>query len=289
MTRNQESGNGVLSAAIPLPLREGLGDGQAHCVIVREIRPLVRPSPCPSLRGRGVRAVAFLLCVVALAATLFAADEKDKPKESPTPPVKSDKPVREGEVRVGKLSFGGGKTTICFAEGFLAQVEQQTRIKVERRFATVDLASEDVFQFPLLILSSEGAFTLSKQEKDNLKSYLGRGGFVLASAGCSNAAFATSFESLMKELFPKEAMDRLDMKHPVFHTIHDIDALIDKKATPNAALHGLERGGRLVVIYSPLGLNDTAHAGSGCCCCGGNELRNAHLVNANILAYALTR
>jgi hypothetical protein len=25
----------------------------------------------------------------------------------------------------------------------------------------------------------------------------------------------------------------------------------------------------------------------GCCCCGGNEIRNSQKVNANILAYAL--
>ncbi len=233
----------------------------------------------------------LVVCVVSLvAATIFAADDADKAKESqPTSPAKSDKPVREGEVRVAKLSFGGGKTTICFAEGFLAQVEQQTRIKLQRSFANVDLASEDMFQFPLLVFSSEGAFVLSDKEKENLKSYLSRGGFLLASAGCSNAAFAGSFDALMKELFPKEPLAKLDMKHPVFHTIHDIDVLLPKKPATDASLFGLERGGRLVLIYSPLGLNDTAHAGSGCCCCGGNELRNAHLVNANILAYTLTR
>ncbi|MCA9307730.1 MAG: hypothetical protein KDA16_14465 [Phycisphaerales bacterium] len=27
----------------------------------------------------------------------------------------------------------------------------------------------------------------------------------------------------------------------------------------------------------------------GCCCCGGNEIRNARYINANILAYALTK
>lgn len=222
-------------------------------------------------------------------ALLVTANANAQEKTKDATPTNPGKPVREGLVRVGKLSFGGGKTTICFAEGFLAQVEQQTRIKVDRRLATVDLASEDVFQFPLLIFSSEGAFALSDKEKENLKAYLARGGFLLASAGCSNAAFAGSFETLMKELFPKEPLTKLDMKHAVFHTIHDIDVLLPKKPATDASLLGLERGGRLVVIYSPLGLNDTANAGSGCCCCGGNELRNAHLVNANILAYTLTR
>jgi len=41
-----------------------------------------------------------------------------------------------------------------------------------------------------------------------------------------------------------------------------------------------------VLIYSPDGLNDTGTM-HGCCCCGGNEIKNSQKVNANILAYAL--
>jgi hypothetical protein len=33
-------------------------------------------------------------------------------------------------------------------------------------------------------------------------------------------------------------------------------------------------------------LNNTANA-PGCCCCGGNEIKNSMEVNVNILAYAL--
>ena len=46
-------------------------------------------------------------------------------------------------------------------------------------------------------------------------------------------------------------------------------------------------GGRLGVVYSQDGLNDTPHT-EGCCCCGGSELANAVEINVNILAYALT-
>jgi hypothetical protein len=51
-------------------------------------------------------------------------------------------------------------------------------------------------------------------------------------------------------------------------------------------LEGISLGGRLAVLYSQDGLNDTAHT-QGCCCCGGNEIRNSVQINVNILAYAL--
>jgi hypothetical protein len=50
---------------------------------------------------------------------------------------------------------------------------------------------------------------------------------------------------------------------------------------------GIRIGGRLGVVYSQDGLNDTGHT-EGCCCCGGNELTNAVQINVNLLAYALT-
>ena len=59
------------------------------------------------------------------------------------------------------------------------------------------------------------------------------------------------------------------------------------KAAPDGSTLGVSIGGRLGVIYSPDGLNDTQHT-KGCCCCGGNEIANSMEVNVNILVYALT-
>jgi hypothetical protein len=44
--------------------------------------------------------------------------------------------------------------------------------------------------------------------------------------------------------------------------------------------------GKIVVVFSEEGLNDSSNR-AGCCCCGGNEIQNAMEVNVNILAYAL--
>ena len=55
-----------------------------------------------------------------------------------------------------------------------------------------------------------------------------------------------------------------------------------------ADLEGLTIDGRVVMVYSADGLNDTANAGGNCCCCGGNEVLNARQVNVNLLVYAVT-
>ena len=75
------------------------------------------------------------------------------------------------------------------------------------------------------------------------------------------------------------------MDHPIFRTVYDVQRL-DTSHGGDAKLMGLTIDGKIVVIYSPDGLNDTATM-NGCCCCGGNEITNSQKVNANILAYAL--
>ena len=75
--------------------------------------------------------------------------------------------------------------------------------------------------------------------------------------------------------------------HPVFHTIYEIDEL-RCKGNRTAHLEGLEIDGKIVLIFSPDGLNDTGKVGGSCCCCGGSEVLNARQMNVNLLAYTLT-
>ena len=89
----------------------------------------------------------------------------------------------------------------------------------------------------------------------------------------------------MARAFPEHPLQALGMDHPLFHTVYEIKELQAKHGKPRP-LEGISLGGRLGVLYSQDGLNDTAHA-PGCCCCGGNEITNAEMINVNILAYAL--
>jgi len=109
---------------------------------------------------------------------------------------------------------------------------------------------------------------------------------LLASAGCSSTEWDRSFRREMAKIFPDNKLTALGLDHAVFHTVYDIAELKAKHGKPKP-LEGVSINGRLGVIYSQDGLNDTEHS-QGCCCCGGNEITNCLDVNVNILAYALT-
>lgn len=192
----------------------------------------------------------------------------------------------DGVVRVANLVYASTKSSECFADHFLVRAEQESAIATSRRLHAIKLASDDIYQFPLLIMTGEGEFTLTDAERANLRRYVERGGFLLASAGCSSEDWNRAFRREMAAVFAEFPLRVIEADHPVFHTVYDIGDL-EIKHGASRPLEGVSIGGRLGVLYSQDGLNDTSHT-SGCCCCGGNELRNAEEINVNILAYALT-
>jgi Domain of unknown function (DUF4159) len=197
----------------------------------------------------------------------------------------------EGEsiVYVANLVYGDNKTSVCFSEQFLAEVNGETNIRVHESLEGVRLDSSELFDYPFVVMTGEGAFKLADEQVANLKDYLGSGGFLLVSAGCSSKAWNASFEGVMGEVYPGSELVRLEKDHPIYHSVYDITRSRYKSGGPRLpTLDALEVDGRVVMVWSPDGLNDTGSAGPGCCCCGGNEVRSARKLNVNILAYALT-
>src|SRR6266568_2275057 len=89
-------------------------------------------------------------------------------------------------IQCGSLIYGGGQTSVCFADHFLTQVGKVTNLNAARMFTPVQLGSDTVFNTPFCVWSGEGAFSLTTKEREHLKKYLQCGGFIVASPGCSN-------------------------------------------------------------------------------------------------------
>ncbi|MBL4701562.1 DUF4159 domain-containing protein [bacterium AH-315-I18] len=192
------------------------------------------------------------------------------------------------QIEVALLTYNRGKTAACFATKFLDLAARKAKIDVSRSLHKIPLEKSDLTNYPLVIFAGDLRFKLSDKEMVNLKNYMQKGGFVIATAGCSNEIWNASFKKMMKKMLPNAKFEPLAMGHPVFHTLYDLKQLNSTKGKKTPILYGLKLNGRLAVIYSPVGVNDTAHAGGDCCCCGGEEILQSHLVNANILAYVLT-
>ncbi len=242
-----------------------------------------------SLLISGCCGVTLCFSITFAADPLVTSAGKALPLPGADAPVVPDPAQIGGEadstVQVANLIYAGVKSSQCFSDHFLATAEKDSTISTSRRFHAVKLSADEIYNFPLLIMTGEGDFVLTDAERENLRQYLTRGGFLLASAGCSSKEWNRSFRSEMADLFSETPLQALPMDHTVFNTVYRVEELAAKHGEPKP-LEGITLEGRLTVVYSEDGLNDTAHA-QGCCCCGGNEITNCIEVNVNILAYAL--
>jgi len=219
----------------------------------------------------------LMIAAACAAAVLLVVSAQQGPAPAPT---------HEGgdAVAVANLIYAGTKSSVCFSERFLTVVARDSTINTARKFKPVKLADRELFQYPFAIMTGEGSFALTEPERVNLRRYLERGGFLLASAGCSSELWDKSFRREFEIVFPDHKLEPIPMDHEIFRTIYKIDKLQTHGA--EAKLEGLTLNGKIVLVYTSDGLNDT-HTMHGCCCCGGNEIANSQQVNANILAYAL--
>lgn len=192
----------------------------------------------------------------------------------------------EEAIQCANLIYAGTQTSRCFSDEFLSAAQRETTIPTERRFKSVKLGSEELFNFPFVVMTGESDFHLTSTERENLKRYLENGGFLLASAGCSSKVWDRAFRREIKTVLGDVPLGRIDMAHPLFRTVKTVEKLQLHRQGEEPRLEGISLNEKLVVVYSPHGLNDTAHT-EGCCCCGGNEIDNALDVNVNILVYAL--
>jgi len=217
----------------------------------------------------------LMLCLVAL------------PGFSQSPPAKPSAPVHSDLklLQCGNLIYAGNKSSVCFADNFLADAAKQTSLKVNQKFCPVRLDAEALFDHPFCVMSGNENFALTQKEREQLRKFLTQGGFLLASPGCSDEKWDKSFRLEIKLCFPDYPLQKIPMTHPIFSVVNPISQLKEKHGKP-VSLEGLEINGRLTLVYSMEGLNDVEHA-SGCCCCGGNEIQDPARVNVNIFTYAV--
>ena len=100
------------------------------------------------------------------------------------------------------------------------------------KFEVVRLDSDDVFKYPFLYMSEPGFWFLTPKEISNLGEYIRRGGFILCDDFRTGRFFqppdVEEIEVLRRYLklaVPERELVKLDARHPIFHTMFDVNDL----------------------------------------------------------------
>lgn len=153
-------------------------------------------------------------------------------------------------------------------------------------YATVDVGSAEVFNYPFLFLTGHGNIVLSDQEAENLRNYMKSGGFIFIDDDFGLDPF---IRPVLKKIFPELELKEIPFTHPIYHQKYDFPRGLPKVHKHNDKAPqglGLFYEGRLVCFYdyesniSDGWESEEVHK-------DGSEIRLAALkMGANIIQYA---
>jgi len=123
-----------------------------------------------------------------------------------------------------------------------------TNIKKEP--ATVEVGSNDIFNYPFLHMTGHGNVVFSSTEAENLRNYLLGGGFLHID---DNYGMDPFVRTEIKKVFPEEDLVELPINHPIFHGKYKfkngLPKIHEHDAKPSQAF-GIISDGRLVCLYT---------------------------------------
>lgn len=124
-------------------------------------------------------------------------------------------PVNSFRIARLKYSGGGDWYNDPSAEvNMMDYLKKNTTIDVdEPKFYTVDISSDDIFNYPFILITGHGNISFSDSEVKRLREYLTNGGFLYAD---DDYGMNDAFRREMKKVFPGEEMKELPFDHKIY-------------------------------------------------------------------------
>ena len=123
---------------------------------------------------------------------------------------------------------------------------RELKIRVDLHPALLDITDHALFDYHLVFMHGRNSFHLTDRERAQLKTYVQRGGMILADSICANKAFTESFRREMLAVFPDHAFKRIPADDRPAE--HDLRRLRPGRRSRAAIRSRAAKGGRLTVV-----------------------------------------
>ncbi len=162
-----------------------------------------------------------------------------------------------GEVaaqpQIALLKYGGGGDWYAnptSLTNLIAFCNQDQQMGLNPQYATVDVGSAELFNYPMLHMTGHGNVVFSDREAQNLRDYLIGGGFLHID---DNYGLRDFVIPQMKRVFPELDFVELPFTHPIYHQKYDFPNGLPKihehdNHPPKG--YGLIYEGRLVCFFT---------------------------------------
>lgn len=214
--------------------------------------------------------------------------------------------IERATLSIGKLKHTGQWD---IAPGALRRLQtalaEQVGLRVSNDRRELSINDDTLFDYHVLFMHGRSEFRFSEAERQRLRSFVERGGLLLADAVCASPAFAESFRREMAETFPDHPLEKIPITDPLFTdqyggfdlrrvTRRDPAATGDRGPLQanlrevEPVLEGVKIGERYGVIFSPFDLSCALenHASLDC---QGYIPEDAARIGINVVLYSFYR
>lgn len=160
---------------------------------------------------------------------------------------------KKNTIKLARVKYSGGGDWYndpSSEVNLLSYVAKQTNIPVEPIYEYVDLASDNLFTYPLLFLTGHGNIKFTDREVRNLRAYLENGGFLFID---DDYGLDQYIRVEMKKVFPEQEFAEIPYNHGIYHSIFSFPQGLPKthehdKNNPKG--FALYNQGRICVFYA---------------------------------------
>ncbi len=115
---------------------------------------------------------------------------------------------------------------------FSFRLQQMTSMRVNPDGRFIELTDRDLFDYPWIYIVEPGALVFSEAEVVALRKYLLNGGFLMVDDFWGDHQWENFYRE-MKRVFPEREPEELEMSHPIFHCVFNINLQKQQMQVPN--------------------------------------------------------
>lgn len=202
-----------------------------------------------------------------------------------------------GDVfRFAAVSYSGSwDVNPALQNSVLQGLKENTGIDVDYAPNALPLDDPQLGEFPLLFMTGHYDFQWTAEEVAGLRTYLERGGALVATSAAGLKPFDVAFRRELRKALPDADLIKLPPTHPLFaggwNPVERVEytptALRDDPTLEHPEFYGAFLDGRLAVLYSPFDLMSGANRESNAYA-KGIATDDAARIVTNIITYALS-
>lgn len=202
---------------------------------------------------------------------------RDKLDRVNVPNQQTNLPSIPDALRVAQLRHSGGSHEAAAAVGnLMIKLRDYAEVAVRLDAPVLDATDAQLKELPVVFVHGRRAFQWNREQRQAIRTYLDRGGFMIANSICASREFSASFREEMSQIFPDAPLHSVPANHPLFSGefagFDGFDVTRAKVRHPAARItrdeplrsqtveepptcEAIEQEGRMVVVFSPLDLS----------------------------------